>query len=231
MGGWLMPSLEAYGHVHLSPGFSLEESAQFIEYCKDQYVDAVINAAGWNNRRCHLQQLDMDVSANHVNGVWPKELAAACWKIDLPFYHISTEYVFGKANGQGPFNEDVRPLPDTRYGRSKYMGDVGVLSCGGYVIRASVLPDHFPYKVAATNIISSKLRASEGARRIMEFVTNGIPGKTKPALIHICGERRSIAEFVKHELQRTDVEFKPLHDDVERPLDSSLCSIYPQDKL
>lgn len=233
LGSWIIPPLEAYGHIQLSTGLSLDEVENFKVWCEEQYVDAVINAAGWNNRRCSLKQLDMEEAAMQVNGIQPGMVAHACKELAIPFYHLSTEYVFDSPNGTGPFDEDVIPLPGTLYGKSKLLGDNNVMAEGGHVVRLSVLPDHYPYKVAATNYISSKLRASEGCRRLIEYVTNGLPhadGERAP-LLHIHGERRTIAEFVSDELHRKDVKFAPFGDDLYRPTDSSLCSKYMQDQL
>lgn len=233
LGSWIIPPLEAYGHVQLSTGLSLDEPENFKVYCEEQYADAVINAAGWNNRRCSLKQIGIAEEANRINGVLPGAIADACKDLAIPFYHLSTEYVYDSPNGTGPFDEDVIPLPGNLYGRSKLIGDNAVMAAGGHVVRLSVLPDNYPYKVAATNYISSKLRATEGCRRLIEYVTNGLPhhdGQRMP-LLHICGERRTIAEFVKDELKRTDVKFAPFADDLYRPTDSSLCSKYPQDEL
>lgn len=233
-GSWLVPPLEAYGHVMLTPGFDLSESGEFSQYCEEQSVDAVINAAGWNNQRCLRRVREMHNESDsvvNVNSRWPGDLAEACQRLEIPFYHIGSEYVFGVTNGEGPFGEDVTPYPDSLYGTSKLMGDLNVLKAGGHVIRASLLPDRFPYEVAATNIISSKLRATEGCRRIIQFITHGLPTQSSPRLLHICGERRSIADFVRDELKQEDVRFEPLLDGVVRPQDSSLASQFPQDLL
>lgn len=233
-GSWLIQSIEAYGHVMLSPGFNLNERDEFLKYCRYHDVRAVINAAGWNNQRCIRSRPPRDAvgdSVVAVNSIWPGELARACTDEAIPFYHLSTEYVFGESNGEGPFDENVAPHPDSIYGITKLLGDLNVLRAGGHVIRASLLPDPFPYPVAATNIVSSKLRMSEGCRRIIQFVTHGLPTRAHPSLLHICGERRSIADFVRDDLKQEDVRFEPVLDGIVRPQDSSLASRFPQDLL
>ena len=120
LGSWLIPPLEAYGHVQLNPGFSLVETMKFLDYCAAQHVDAVINAAGWNNKWCIKEENSPGGvhRVNQTNGIWPRELAAACHIANIPLYHLSTEYVFSANNGEGPFNELKDPLPDSLYGRS-----------------------------------------------------------------------------------------------------------------
>jgi dTDP-4-dehydrorhamnose reductase len=166
-----------------------------------------------------------------VNCYWPAALSGRLKHQGVDFYHISTEYVFGHENGEGPFSELVEPIPSSLYGESKYLGDKGIVDEQGYVIRAALLPDIFPYKVAATNLMASKLRASEACRRIVSYVSGGLPLKSRQSVLHICGVRRSVADFVRDELQAHDVTFQALDDGVTRPLDSSLCSVYSQDKL
>lgn len=232
-GSWLIPALEAGGHVILNNDFNLDERDEFMQYCRDKFVEAVLNAAGWNNQRClNKSRVRVDgYSAASVNSIWPGELAQACTDACIPFYHISTEYVFGSANGEGPFGEGVCPVPDSLYGQTKLQGDLNVLKAGGHVIRVSVLPDHFPHEIAATNFVSSKLRVSEGCRRVVQFITYGLHTGDRPLLLHICGERRSIADFVRDELKQDGVRFEPLIDGVVRPQDSSLISLFPQDLL
>jgi len=225
LGGWFIPVLEAYGHVQIDPRYDIREPENFRVYCHEQCVDAVINAAGWNNRRC-LGSPDAEAEAYEVNGKAAGEMSELCQEMEIPFYHISTEYVFGSGNGVGPFSEEVTPLPDSLYGQTKLCGDKAVLAAQGHVLRVSLLADLFRHEVAATNIISSKLRASVACERVIEYVTRGLADGKRVPLLHICGERRSIAEFVRNELGRTDVRFEPLSDNVPRPYDSSLCSIY-----
>jgi dTDP-4-dehydrorhamnose reductase len=184
----------------------------------------VINAAGFNNRRCReVGSVDW---VYQVNAGHPAQLAKLCHRQGLLFYHVSTEYVFGAKNGQGPFDEQVIPCPDGLYGLSKFQGDQAVLVWGGHVVRMSTLPDIFPYTVAATNIIASKVRMSTGCARFVRYVQHGLADSTRPPVLHIAGERRSIADFVRDELGTPGVQFQPWQDELCRPLDSSLTSLY-----
>lgn len=232
-GSWLLEAARTCGRTLLTPEIRLSDREAFRNYCQEQQVDAVINAAGWNNRRCQHSDVFAATpdSAVKVNSRWPGKLTQVCSDMAIPFYHISTEYVFSVANGEGPFDEAVDPLPRSLYGQTKLLGDLNVLQAGGHVLRVAVLPDCFPCPVAATNLVSSKLRASEGCRRVIQFVSRGLQDGARPRLLHICGERRSIADFVRDELKQDGVCFAPLLDDVVRPADSSLASLFPQDLL
>lgn len=231
LGGWIKNAIEAYNYKCFSPDFRLDDAESLLKFCRECRASAVINAAGLNNKKCEELQSDSLEHVFNVNSHWPTDLAAKLNRCSVPFYHLSTEYVFGQENGDGPFSEAVEPLPSTVYGKSKLQGDRGVVAEHGHVIRAAMLPVPFPYAIAATNLVASKLRASEACRRIVSYVANGLSSGVRPGVLHICGVRRSIADFVKEELQDSSVEFRPLVDGVVRPLDSSLCSLHPQGDL
>ena len=84
--------------------------------------DLVINAAAYT--AVDKAETDMK-SAYAVNETGPKLLAATCKKLNIPLFHISTDYVFdGKS--EIPYKETDTVNPTSVYGRSKLMGELAV---------------------------------------------------------------------------------------------------------
>jgi dTDP-4-dehydrorhamnose reductase len=72
------------------------------------------------------------------NALGPHRLACHCAAARIPFFHISTDYVFS-GQGDTPWREDDAPGPLNAYGRSKLAGEWAVLSAhpGSYIFRTS----------------------------------------------------------------------------------------------
>jgi len=90
-------------------------------------VDAVINAAAWT--AVDLAETE-EAAALAANGVAPGVMARACAARDLPFLHVSTDYVFDGAPGR-PWREDDPVAPVNAYGRTKLAGERAVADAGG----------------------------------------------------------------------------------------------------
>ncbi len=77
--------------------------------CADLIVrlapDAVINAAAYTAVDAAEED---EATATVVNGAAPAAMARACAGLDLPFVHISTDYVFD-GHGDAPFAPAMRP--------------------------------------------------------------------------------------------------------------------------
>ncbi|NRP26523.1 dTDP-4-dehydrorhamnose reductase [Marinobacterium sp. xm-d-420] len=84
--------------------------------------DLVINAAAYT--AVDKAETDMK-SAYAVNETGPKLLAATCKKLDIPLFHISTDYVFD-GESEIPYKETDTVNPTSVYGRSKLMGELAV---------------------------------------------------------------------------------------------------------
>ncbi len=109
-------------------------------------VDVVLNCAA----AAHVDKCETEREhAFALNARAPGLLAAACAAADVPFVHISTDYVFG-ADGQGPFAEDATAAPAQYYGETKAEGERLVLAAGGRrtIARVSWLfgPEARPYE-------------------------------------------------------------------------------------
>jgi dTDP-4-dehydrorhamnose reductase len=83
---------------------------------------AVINAAGYTE----VDRAESEVAAAFaLNAEAPSQLAAETGRREIPFVHISTDYVFDGRKG-APYVETDKTAPLNVYGRSKFEGEQSV---------------------------------------------------------------------------------------------------------
>jgi dTDP-4-dehydrorhamnose reductase len=84
-------------------------------------------------------------------------LARAAWRRNVPFIHISTDYVF---DGQksSPYREDDSPAPLNVYGRSKFEGERAVLAAHP---QALILRTSWVYSSFGSNFVKTMLRLAD----------------------------------------------------------------------
>jgi dTDP-4-dehydrorhamnose reductase len=137
---------------------------------KDYAPIAVINAAAYTD----VDMAEVDArDAFVVNGDAPKEMAIACAELNIPFVHISTDYVFD-GSGTEAWSAQSRASPINAYGRSKLLGEEGIRSSGAVyaIVRASwAVSSH------GTNFVKSMLTLSEN-NSVLKVVSDQIGGPT-----------------------------------------------------
>lgn len=137
--------------------------------------EAVINAAAYTA----VDKAEGDEgSAALVNGAAPTAMALACAALDIPFVHISTDYVF---NGEGfePFKPDDNPAPLGAYGRTKLAGEGGIRAARGTY---AILRTSWVFSSHGANFVKTMLLLSE-SRRELSVVADQIGGPTPAAAI------------------------------------------------
>lgn len=81
--------------------------------------DIVINAAAYTN----VEKAEIETTQAYlVNAEGVKNLGAVCQKLDIPFIHLSTDYVFS-GEKQTPYVESDDTAPLSAYGMSKLEGE------------------------------------------------------------------------------------------------------------
>ena len=92
-----------------------------------------------------------------VNRDGARQVAAAAWRREIPFIHISTDYVF---DGQKPFpyREDDPTAPLGVYGRSKLEGEQAVLAAHP---DALILRTSWVYSAFGSNFLTTMLRLAQ----------------------------------------------------------------------
>lgn len=116
-------------------------------------VDLVINASAYTN--VEQAQDDKD-RAFLVNASAPQTMAQACKLANLPFIHISTDYVFYKGSGPHAENDETSSL--SIYGQSKLEGENLILQehNKAIIIRTSWLFGRY-----GNNFVKTMLRLSK----------------------------------------------------------------------
>ncbi|MFD1344662.1 dTDP-4-dehydrorhamnose reductase [Litorisediminicola beolgyonensis] len=133
-------------------------------------ADVVINAAAWTA----VDAAESDEAAAHVvNAETPGALARACAARDLPFLHISTDYVFD-GSGDRPWREDDPVAPRNAYGRTKLAGEEAVRAAGG---RHLILRTSWVVSAHGANFVKTMLRLSE-TRDALSVVDDQVGGPT-----------------------------------------------------
>jgi len=113
----------------------IRDTAEFESLLAEYQPNAVVNCAALTDvDGCESQP----TAATEINGTAPGELATSCAAQEIPFVHVSTDYVFdGEATT--PYEEDATPNPIQQYGKSKLRGEQRVRAVDGetFIVRLS----------------------------------------------------------------------------------------------
>ncbi|MBL4767932.1 MAG: dTDP-4-dehydrorhamnose reductase [Rhodobacteraceae bacterium] len=138
-------------------------------------AEAVINAAAFTA----VDQAENDAqTAFLVNGKAPSAMADASAAKNIPFVHISTDYVF---NGQGmrPWVPGDPLAPLGIYGQSKLEGENGVRAARGAY---AILRTSWVFSAHGSNFVKTMLRLSEN-HDSLRVVADQFGGPTPAAAI------------------------------------------------
>lgn len=128
-------SIDVVGTYHsTAPAFEIpleqhdiRQTADFQRLLSEHQPDAVVNCAALTD----VDGCESDSeTAIEVNGTAPGDLATNCAVRDVPFVHVSTDYVFdGEATT--PYDEPAPTAPKQVYGESKLTGERAVRAVDG----------------------------------------------------------------------------------------------------
>jgi dTDP-4-dehydrorhamnose reductase len=137
----------------------------------DSDADAVVNAAAYT---AVDRAEEEEALATRINGEAPTAMARAAAAKGVPFVHLSTDYAFDGSGTRG-WRPDDPTGPLGAYGRSKAVGERGVMAAGGrgaVVIRTSSV-----FSARGTNFVRTMLRLSE-TRGQLRIVADQVSGPT-----------------------------------------------------
>ncbi len=115
----------------------LEKSVSTIE------PDIIINAVAYNAvDKCEESEIEQG-RARKINGDAVRKLAHIALELDALLVHYVSDYIFDGDNKKG-YNEDALPMPISKYGITKLLGEQAILSLADkglkyYLIRSSKL--------------------------------------------------------------------------------------------
>lgn len=160
--------------------------------------DAVVNCSGWTavdkaeNPRFH------DI-ATSINTHAPHQMAIGCQELQIPFFHISTDFVFGGQTPDASFAEDDQTHPLNFYGTTKRDGEHAVLDqySGAYVIRTAWLYGqygsnfvgrikHLGKKRPEVRVINDQFGSPTSTKYVAQTIANLIhhPDQYSPGIYH-----------------------------------------------
>lgn len=119
----------------------------------------VINAAAWTAvDAAEAQESD----AMRINAKAPGAMAQACCALEIPFLHISTDYVF-EGSGTQAWRETDPVAPKNAYGRTKLVGEHQIAEAGGHW---AILRTSWIFSAHGGNFVKTMLRLSESRDRL-----------------------------------------------------------------
>ena len=107
-------------------------------YVRALKPDCIINAAGYNLVDA-AETPEGRVLAQTINADGPLYLAQAAEALDIPFVHMSTDYVFGGTKHEGYREDDIPDPVDSVYAKTKLAGEEGALRAHRktYIVRTT----------------------------------------------------------------------------------------------
>jgi dTDP-4-dehydrorhamnose reductase len=135
--------------------------------------EAVINASAYTA----VDKAESEpIEASQLNQSAPGEMAEACAELNIPFVHVSTDYVFD-GSGKRPFQPDDPSGPLNTYGRTKLAGEDAVREVGGVY---TILRTSWVFSSHSNNFVKTMLRLSE-THDHLRIVADQIGGPTPAA--------------------------------------------------
>jgi len=146
------------------------EPQKIIEIVKSTDADIIINAVAYTSVDLAEEEFEL---ANIINGTTVKELAKVSASRNIPFLHISTDYVF-KGDGNLNWKTTDQTNPQSSYGKSKLIGESGILEAGGPHV---ILRTSWVFSSHGNNFVKTMLRLASNNNEL-SIVKDQIGGPT-----------------------------------------------------
>jgi len=136
------------------PEFDLEDSGSIDRAVDAALPRAIVNAAGYTA----VDRAESEPErAFAVNRDGAERLAATARRLQIPFVHVSTDYVFDGRKSSTYFEDDI-PCPLGVYGRSKLEGELAVMDTNP---DALVFRTSWVYSPYGANFLKAVLRLAD----------------------------------------------------------------------
>lgn len=222
LGNYLCTLLESKGYEverndRADGGIDITLENDVKRVVKESNAKFVVNCSAYTNVEKAEEEKDI---AFQVNAHAPKYMALACKELDIPFVHISTDYVFGENKKDG-YTEDYKNFkPLSVYGESKLEGEKNILDVGGkvYIFRTSWLfgpnATNFIEKISKyakelpeLKVVTDEVGCPTHVSDLSSAILAAIQGEIKPDIYHVCSrDTCSRYEFAKEILKMQNID-------------------------
>lgn len=134
----------------------ITQSLQVQKFINDNQIDAVINCAAYTAVDKAEEEIDL---ATKINTEAPEVCAKACAEKNIPFIHVSTDYVFNGENCR-PYSESDSVNPVSVYGKTKLEGEKKAMVAN---VKTIVVRTSWLYSCFGNNFVKTMMRL--GAER------------------------------------------------------------------
>ncbi|MDD4561036.1 MAG: dTDP-4-dehydrorhamnose reductase [Candidatus Dojkabacteria bacterium] len=198
-------------------GIDITDEQQVREMVFETNADYVVNCAAFTNVNAAEDNPEI---AFKVNADAPEYMAKVCKEQDIPFLHISTDYVFGDNKEDGYMEDHNEFNPLNVYGESKLDGEQRVLETGGknYILRTSWLfgpgATNFIEKISkyakelpVLKVVTDEVGCATYVKDLSEVIILALEGKIDPGIYHVCSrDSLSRYEFAQEILRLQEIE-------------------------
>lgn len=198
-------------------GIDITDEQQVREMVFETNADYVVNCAAFTDVNAAEDNPEI---AFKVNADAPEYMAKVCKEQDIPFLHISTDYVFGDNKEDGYMEDHSEFNPLNVYGVSKLDGEQRVLKTGGknYILRTSWLfgpgATNFIEKISkyakelpVLKVVTDEVGCATYVKDLSEVIILALEGKIDPGIYHVCSrDSLSRYEFAQEILRLQEIE-------------------------
>jgi len=195
-----------------SGGIDITDEQQVRDLVFETNPEYVINCAAFTNVDLAEKERELAFS---VNAKAPKYMAKISKELEIPFIHVSTDYIFGENKEEGYTEEYKNFKPLSVYGESKLKGELNVLeeNLNSYIFRTSWLfgpnAKNFVNKITELakerphlNVVTDEVGCPTYVRDLSEGMLLAIDQKIEPGIYHVCSsDHLSRNEFAKEILR------------------------------
>jgi dTDP-4-dehydrorhamnose reductase len=136
------------------PECDLEDSGSINRAVHAVLPRAIVNTAGYTTLDKAESEPERAIVVNRDGG---RRLAATARRLQIPFVHVSTDYVFDGRKSSAYFEDDI-PCPLGVYGRSKREGELAVMDTNP---DALIFRTSWVYSPYGTNFLQTVLRLAD----------------------------------------------------------------------